>query len=404
MDTLPLRVALYPYISDLAGDHRKGLSDYIAKEFKATCGIKIEATSDADPYGLDKMDSTYLGTGTDAYDVLEVDTILLGELVNTGKLLPLDSIFAVNNDIYAPTAVESVKIKGKLYGVPTLQCATFLMEFADLQNGPQKPILQDWFEFSEMKASMDSAHSGGVRMVGDFCDVWGWGLPSLYLGSYIDKHGPGKLYNGISSSPNEDPQLITNLKHFTGYGALPDGTNPTTDGTYMYYNDSTKSTDDAADSNHIFMYGYSENIGAVQKASSLKNMHKKVLNIVSPPLDQANYLLTYTDAVVVNRSRYDISPKRAKAIQDFVVFYTGLKLRTQYALGEDLPEGLPKEGTRLRYVLPARKDFYSQEVVTNDPYYPMFHRALEQSVAAPNHGFHGQKDRLRLELKKALGM
>ena len=145
----------------------------------------------------------------------------------------------------------------------------------------------------------------------------------------------------------------------------------------------------------------------VRKASALKNKRKNVLNVVSPPLDQANYLLTYTDAVVVNKSKYDISPSRAKVIQDFVVFYTGLKLRTQFALGKDLPEvieGLPKEDTRPRYVITARNDFYSQEVVTSDPTYMMFHRALQRSSPAPNHGLYHKRKGLEAKLKEALEM
>ena len=145
----------------------------------------------------------------------------------------------------------------------------------------------------------------------------------------------------------------------------------------------------------------------VRKASALKNKRKNVLNVVSPPLDQANYLLTYTDAVVVNKSKYDISPSRAKVIQDFVVFYTGLKLRTQFALGKDLPEvieGLPKEDTRPRYVITTRNDFYSQEVVTSDPTYMMFHRALHRSSPAPNHGLYHKRKGLEAKLKEALGI
>ena len=153
------------------------------------------------------------------------------------------------------------------------------------------------------------------------------------------------------------------------------------------------------------MYGYSENLGLVRKASALKNKHKNVLNVVSPPLDQANYLLTYTDAVVVNKSKYDTSPTRAKVIQDFVVFYTGLKLRTKYAFGEDLPEvidGLPKEDTRPRYVITARNDFYSQEVVTNDPLYMMLHHALQRSSPAPNHGLYHKRKILELNSRDNL--
>ena len=84
-----------------------------------------------------------------------------------------------------------------------------------------------------------------------------------------------------------------------------------------------------------------------------------------------------------------------------------MKLRTQYALGEDLPEvieGLPKEDTCPRYVITARNDFYSQEVVTSDPTYMMFHHALQQSSPAPNHGFYHKRKELEAKVKEAFGM
>ena len=398
-----LQIAIYPYIPDLAGDQYKSLTGFIKNEFSSQYGVDIEVTCDykkMDPYNVDGMDKTYLSP--DGYDVLEVDTLLLGDIVKTEKVLPLDTIFAVNNDIYAPTAVESVKLDGKLYAVPTLQCANFLTELSG-KKPPQKPILQDWTSYSDMKTVMDPAYASGVRLVGDF--TGSFGLPMFYLGAYIDKNGPKTVYDGIASQPAKDPALIENMKHFTGYGACSGGKNPTTDGTY--HSDPDLMINDIADSEHVFMYGYSENLGKVRKASALKDKRKTALTTVSAPLDKANYLLTYTDAVVVNKSKYQSSTKRAEDIQKFVNFYSDLKLRTQYALGEDLPKdisGLPMEDTRPRYVLPALKQFYTQEVVTKDPYYPMFHKALERSVAAPNHGFYDQKNELNKELKEALGM
>ena len=134
-----------------------------------------------DPYNLEGMTSTYLDSGPDAYDVLEVDTIMLGEIVDTGKLQQLDSIFAVNDDIYPPSAVESVKIDSKLYGVPTLQCASFMTELSDENNGPHPPILQDWTSFKEMEKYVDPAHANGTRLVGNFCGIVGHFPHSIWM-------------------------------------------------------------------------------------------------------------------------------------------------------------------------------------------------------------------------------
>ena len=387
----PLRVAIYPYIPDLADDQLRGLTKYIAKEFKAISGVDIIISSEVDPYDLAKMDSTYLGSGSDAYDVLEVDTILLGELVDTGKLQQLDGIFTVNDTIYAKTTVEAVKILNKLYGVPTLQCANFLTEISDQL---QQPLLKDWSSFKEMKTVMDPAHARGIRLVGNFSGSWT--LPNFYLGAYIDKHGPKDLYKGIDSNPADDMLLVANMKDYNRYGALPNGTNPTIDGTYKRY--PQKAIDAIVASDHVFMYGYSEVLGTVRNAA--KKKQKSVLNTVSPPLDRANYLLTYTDATIVNKSRYNVSQERAKVIEEFVNFYTSLKFRLQYALGEDLP----KEVVRPRYVLPACKDFYKQDAVTKDENYMMFHKALDRSSPAANHDLYDKRKGLETKLKVVLGI
>ena len=85
MASQPLRVAIFPYIPDLAGDKLAGLKRFIADEFKKVSGESIEVETDADPYDLNKLKSTYLTDDRDAYDVMEVDTVLLGELVKTGS-------------------------------------------------------------------------------------------------------------------------------------------------------------------------------------------------------------------------------------------------------------------------------------------------------------------------------
>ena len=46
----------------------------------------------------------------------------------------------------------------------------------------------------------------------------------------------------------------------------------------------------------------------LQKAFN-KNRQKRTLAIVSPPLGESNHLLTYTDAVVVNKHRL-ANPKK----------------------------------------------------------------------------------------------
>ena len=124
----PLRVAIFPYIPDLAGDKLAGLRRFVADEFKNVSSESIEVETDADPYDLNRLNSTYLTDDRDAYDVMEVDTILLGELVKKDLLQALEDHFTVTEDIFIPCAVQSLyyspDLKSHLYGVPTLVCAS----------------------------------------------------------------------------------------------------------------------------------------------------------------------------------------------------------------------------------------------------------------------------------------
>ena len=402
MPLRPLRVSIFPYIPDLAGDKLAGLKQFIANEFKKKYGQQVEVESTADPYNLKKLKSNHLTDDKDAYDAMEVDTILLGELAKTGLLQTLENHFEVGTDVYTSSAVHSVRysphLKSHLYGVPTLQCASFLMELADVDHTPKTPLLKDWKSFKELKEVLDKAEAESdhrLLLCGDFRGSWG--LPMFYLEAYVDKHGKHSAYEGIDA-PVDDPELIEELKEFTDFGELPSGKNPDIDGEFHAGHE--KLITEVVDSEHILMYAYSENMGEALQKAATKNKHKRTLRIVSPPLDDSNNLLTYTDAVVVNKSKF-ADPQRAALIKMFVEFYTSLAFRTSFAFGRDLPDSV----TYKRYVLPACRAFFAQKDVEDDEYYKQFHDALlHHSIPAPNHDIYGKRKALQKELKKALGI
>ena len=398
MSSQQLRVSIFPYVPDLAGDKLAGLTRFVADEFKKAHGVSVEVEAIADPYNLKELKSNYLADGDDAYDVMEVDTVLLGELAKSGHLQPLENHFTVTADVFAPSAVHSVSYSYHLYGVPTLQCASFLMELADVDYSPKSPLLKDWNTFEQLKEALDRAeHESAHRILlaGDFRGSWG--LPMFYLDAYVDKHGEGSLYDGIDG-PVDDPELIETLKEFTDYGELPSGNNPDIDGEFHEHHDHL--IKEVTESRHILMYAYSENMGeALQKAAEEKRQ-KHTLRIISPPLDESNHLLTYTDAVVVNKSKFNDDPQRAAHIIKFVEFYTSLPFRTSFAFGRDLPPSVLYP----RYVLPALNSFYTETAAAADEYYQDFHAALKHSTPAPNHDIYGKRKNLQRQLKEALGI
>jgi thiamine pyridinylase len=397
---LKLRVAIFPYIPDLAGDKLAGLKKYIADEFNKITGHQVLVDTVADPYNLKLLKSTYLTDDESAYDIMELDTVLLGEVVEC--LQPLDNfVCSVTPDVYSSSAVQSVwystHLEKHLYGIPTLQCASFLMELADLNHAPRKSLLKDWSTFDKLKEALDKEEEeSGHRplLCGDFRRIWG--LPMFCLDEYVDEHGNKTMCEGIDA-PVDDAELIKELKEFIDYGRLPDGMNPDTDGGFHEHHD--KLVERAVKSKHVLMYTYSENMGETITKAARQMKPKRPLGIASPPLDHSNNLLTYTDAVVVNKAKY-ADHRKTELINYFLDFYTSLEFRFSYAFGGDLDQPVCP-----RYVLPARRDFFTVDKVTKDEYYMQFHKALQcHSVSAPNNGIYVKRKVRQKQLEKALGM
>ena len=141
---------------------------------------------------------------------------------------------------------------------------------------------------------------------------------------------------------------------------------------------------DIADSDHIMMYGYSEWLSQVMADKMAKEKHIHASCIISPPLGEENNLLTFTDALVVNNSRF-AEQKKCPAITKFIKFYTSLTFRNKYAEGQDLKKPHPP-----RYVIISRKDFYTQGFGAENKKYRELHEALRFAVACPNHGIVGR--------------
>ena len=399
MSSPQVRVSIYPYIADLAGDKLAGLARFIGNEFKKEYGVSVEVEATAKPYDLKKLTSDYLADGEDAYDVMEVDTVVLGELAKSGHLQPLEDHFTVTADVFAPSAVHSVSysphLKSHLFAVPTLQCASFLMELVDVDYTPKSLLLKDCKSFDQLKDALDQAEQKCCRIIlaGDFQE--GEELKFL-LDLYVGKHGEGSLYDGISG-PINDPKETVRVKESTGCGHLESGQNlDTIVEEFRDYQD--RLVREVTKSQHILMYGYSENMGhAFQRAAELKK-HKHTLHIISPPLDEYNNLITYADAVVVNKSKF-ADPQRAVHIIKFVKFYTSLSFRTSFAFGRDLPPSVLYP----RYILPTLNAFYTETAAAADEYYREFHAALKHSSPVPFDDMYGKRKTLHMQLKRALG-
>ena len=336
MASQPIRVAIYPHIPDLAGDKLEGLKQFIADEFKRVTGESIKVETDVDPYNLEKLESTYLTDDSDAYDVIEVDTESLEKLVETGRLQALENHFTVTEDVFTPYSVRSVSVCRDTDG---------------------------------------NVHT----------DKHLYGVPTLVCAKFVME------LEDVDRPPQKP------LKDWASFDQLKEALDQA-EGSVLLTRDfhppgiSGNST--VAESELILMYAYSEHMGEVLQRTAEKNKHKKTRRIVFLPVDDSKKLLTYTDALIVNKSKF-ADQERAALITKFVDFYTSLEFRTSFAFGRDLPSSVVYP----RYVLPARKDFYTKTAV-QDNYYQQFYDVLQHSVPAPNADLRRKGKAIEEQLKR----
>ena len=275
-----------------------------------------------------------------------------------------------------------------MYGVPTLQCGNFLVELADNKNtDPFLPIgeIQAMSDMEDALSGVSGPGSGySAVLLGNFRGSWT--LPLFYVESYVFKYENKSPEEAYVTQPFEpDEAVLNDMVTFSGFALEADGSNKATN---KYYKTCPGDmTERMVQSKHSLSTSYSETMGETLYRSMQAGSRKHVINVNS-----RNRLLTYTDALVINK----ISKSKTKIIEKFLKFYSGLEMRTKIAMGEDLKLKTP------RYVLPARLDFYR----TGPAYevYQMFFKLLKKySVSAPNHGIYAKTSEMQKTLQEELG-
>lgn len=114
-DFTTLRVALYPYVPN-----RLSLFHKVEEIFESRHpGVNLELVDDSN-----LLWNYYSGGLQDTVaDVYEVDTILLSDLVKSGKISPV----TLPSGSFTKEAIAAVTRNGKVYGVPHWLCGNFLI-------------------------------------------------------------------------------------------------------------------------------------------------------------------------------------------------------------------------------------------------------------------------------------
>ncbi len=389
-----LKVGMYPYIPDLNRDNLKSLQEMIKNDFeKENPDVQLTIVTNWDPYDVDNVAGN-LSSASDSFDILEIDTIVLGEVVDKGVVHPIDFSKLDLDGVFFPAAVDGVTYRGKQYAVPTLNCGNVLMELVSGDVPPSQSDLLCSLEKGvhseqDLKKIVRRCHEdfkGVSKLVGNFRGKWD--LPLMFVDAYVDTYGRDEVDEAVDAPIDsaKSRKVLKNMKWFMDLDDAPDGSNKGEDGDYK----DGPPVNDIADSDNIMMYGYSEWLSQVMASKMTQKKHIHASCIIAPPLGKSNFLLTFTDALIVNNSRFG-EKKKSLAISKFIKYYSSLSFRNKYAEGQDLKEPHPP-----RYVLIPRKDFYSKGGFgyTNKHYMQLQKILAELAVAAPNHGIAGRHEKM----------
>ena len=399
-----LRVAIYPWIPDLSYNNHKNLKQWIENTFEAAnpeIDLQV-STPDYDIYDISVL-KAHLTDDSTAPHVMEIDTMLLGEVAKKGLI---DSLNPETYDLngegnYLPFTLTAVTYDDKYYAVPTYICGNFLMGINRCNVNRTCPIEDGVASYDDLNNILNQCKENlmfppRVRILTGSLEG-SWTLPSLYIDAYIDHHdGPEAVYDAMKSEVESQSAVIANMKSFIEFCTSDDCNK-------CYHGDfgslSSMVTSIVEDKQTITGYSFSEYIGEYLQYASNNCMEVNVYDIIAPPLGPKNNFLMYTDALVVNKALASSEPTSQKDVETFITFYSKLTTRLSIAFGYDLPEPHPA-----RYLMQARSDFYATELVLADPIYSKLKESLKYAVAAPNHKFYKRRAKMEQAIIDALNI
>ena len=373
--SINLKVGLYNSIPDLRGDKLASYKSMVEKGFNND-DHTVNAVVNEDDYSPYGPIQDYLNGD---FDLIEIDTADLLSILDL--IIDINEVLPMPTDTL-PTARSALQVGNKLFGYPTLVCGNFIIGLSPSTecSCPLRKSRSDFktFESSIKKCTKNwmSIFSTYERIIGGkMNDAYGWYLPYLYFDAYIDINGPGSIDRAVQDLNDGivDSNVCTKLRWFINLcGKCPDSNkcyHKDVNGSYVQDKDNV--IKDIINEETMFSFGFSE-----IAAKAIHDANVCPYSITSWPLGPSNYIVQFTDALVVNKNAWETaSEEKQNAIRDFIKYYTGYDLRRKIALGEDLSP--PKN----RYLLQAIESFYKS---LDDPIYQDLYWHLQRSVAAPS--------------------
>lgn len=372
-----LRVAIYEYIPGYEIDKLSKLHAEIERRFEEAhpdIDLVISATSDREKlYDLDTLKRWLTQSSDEFYHVLEVDTLLLGDLAASGSILPVT--ISNSSNLFA-VGLEASRVDGKLFGIPHLLCGYFMFarDAALLKGEGQREFL----------GAVLTDNDDAVDLLGEFNGSWT--LPSLYLDAWMDRNPKGNPADALKAAITQpDRATMDDIKKMISLCKV-NGENPCFSGAYWNLVGPNALVSSFALGQANAFVGYSERLYHMKKI--LKDNY---VGVRSAPLGDGDNPLLFSDAFVVGKNCVNSCKRAATA---FAEFMNSDKMMEFYLLARDLGDKSPA-----RYLLPATISAFSIVGVKQDKIYSSFEQHIRRATPYPNIGFVEYRRNINKKLK-----
>ncbi|WP_437791552.1 hypothetical protein [Sorangium sp. So ce693] len=363
-----LSVALVPWIPDAAGDAFASLRTMIEDGFEsqhAAIDLDLRLVKSDDSYHNPVRLAGWLASGR--YDLVEIDTMVLGDLIDADVLEPWPSV--PERDYLAAARSGSTEIDGSgkpaWWGVPHLTCGFFLVTRSEKLDAASSII-----------GLVKAARESGKPLLGNFASSWD--LPALYLDARVDNGldatNPAALSNALK--PPLEAASTAALKQLAELCRKGDN-NPCIDGTY----DETQEgpVDEFVKGSAIGYWGFSERLHRTVALMKAQGMPVAGLRVSTIPLGTSATPLLFTDAFV-RRKGCSGDPACNAAAAAWAEFITRDDVVRDLLLSRDAgPAAVP------RYLLPATSSAFQAEPIARDALYAELRPLAQSGRSFPSH-------------------
>lgn len=372
-----LKVALFPWIPDATEDKFVSLKARLEAEFeRQNPGIDLVLRLDKwdDSYYNPAKISGWLASG--AYDMVEIDTIILGDLVSAEVIEPWPDIDSSKFYEAAKQGSTTASSNGDLvwWGVPHFMCGFFMISNSDSLNSSDS--------LPQLLAAVEDTN---LPVLGNFKSSWD--LPVLYLDALIDNQpSPSSLKDAIA--PPLDARAASAIQSLADLCSV-DGQNKCLDGTYD--EDWDRPINELVQGKAAAFWGYSERLHFTVKELRKAGISVDGLGINTIPLGVEAIPLLFTDAFVRRVGCADDYACSESSLA-FVEFINGDWALEEVLLSRDAAtagiDAVP------RYLLPAAKSAFDIKAVHADRHFQKLKQFAEIGIGVPSSGEMYERRRL----------